>query len=171
MESPSQLALGAFVLHIGGRTFGVDQSDATVLGCSLDEVRLRIQRRGKHLLPILTGVCAVDVAQAYLDALYLGTPRLEYFGLSKAEFADVLQSSGAIWAPDGDEAFDDGSHVLQFDVGNLVRIIAFVNMEVADDRSRSVCEEWMDAELFYGILSAWEHLFDIECKRFAAYRQ
>ena len=28
-------------------------------------------------------------------------------------------------APDGDEAFDDGSYVLQFDVGDRVRLIAF----------------------------------------------
>ena len=31
-----------------------------------------------------------------------------------------------VWAPDGDEAFDDGSYVLQVESGDQVRLIAFV---------------------------------------------
>ena len=34
-----------------------------------------------------------------------------------------------MWAPDGDEPFDDASYVLQFDVKDRVRLIAFKSSE------------------------------------------
>ncbi|MGV1949361.1 Imm42 family immunity protein [Agrobacterium vitis] len=159
MESPSQLALGFFVIHVGGRIFGVRQHDASLLGCSFNHVEHRLQRRGTHVFDRLADVKAADVAVAYLDALYRDNPRTDYFGLSQHQFVNTLHSSGSIWAPDGDEAFDDGSHILQFDVGSRVRIIAFSNAESLDDLSDTVREEWMDADLFYAIVSGWKTLF------------
>lgn len=162
VESLSQLALGSFVIHVGGRAFGVREPDASMLGCSFNEVEHRLQRRGMHQFPMLADVTAADVAAAYLDAIYRDNPRTDYFGLSQHQFADALQSSGSIWAPDGDEAFDDGSHILQFDVGSRVRIVAFLNTESPDDLSGTISEEWMDADLFYAIVSGWKTLFAIE---------
>ncbi len=37
----------------------------------------------------------------------------------------MVWDSKLMWAPDGDEAFDDGSYVLQIDSGSLVRLIGF----------------------------------------------
>jgi hypothetical protein len=162
MESPSQLALGSFVIHIDGRVFGVKEPDASMLGCSFNEAENRLKRRGTHLLPMLTDVTAADVAAAYLDAIYRDNPRTDYFGLSRHQFADALQSSGSIWAPDGDEAFDDGSHILQFDVEGRVRLIAFLNTESPDDLTGTISELWIDADLFYAIVSGWKTLFAIE---------
>ena len=159
VESPIHLALGSFVIHVGGRSFGVQQPDATMLGCSFHEVRNRLERRGTHLLPLLTKVAAADAIEAYLDAIYRGNPRTDCFGISQQQFTDALQSSGSVWAPDGDEAFDDGSHILQFDVGKRVRIIAFVNTEPPDELSGTIREEWMESDLFYEIISAWITLF------------
>lgn len=68
VESVSQLALGYFVIHVGGRTFGVRQPDASMLGCSFNEVEHRLRRRGMHVPPILLHVPATEVATAYLDA-------------------------------------------------------------------------------------------------------
>src|SRR5690242_20205886 len=48
-----------------------------------------------------------------------------YFGMSEAQFTKTLHSNSLVWAPDGDEAFDDSGYVLQFDLGDLVRLIAF----------------------------------------------
>jgi hypothetical protein len=162
MESPSQLALGSFVIHVGGRAFGVKEPDASMLGCSFNEVEHRLKRRGTHLLPLLTDVTAADVAAAYLDAIYRDNPRTDYFGLSQHQFAEALHSSGSIWAPDGDEAFDDGSHILQFDAASRVRLVAFLNTESPDDLRGTISEQWMDADLFYAIVSAWKTLFAIE---------
>lgn len=164
VESLSQLALGYFVIHAGGRAFGVRQPEASMLGCSFNEVERRLQRRGTHAPPIPFDVPATEVATAYLDAFYRDDARTDYFGLSQDQFVDALQSSGAIWAPDGDEAFDDGSHILQFDVDARVRIIAFLNTEEPDEFRRTVIEEWMDADLFYAIVSGWKTLFSLERK-------
>lgn len=70
VESLSQLALGYFVIHVGGRAFGVRQPDASMLGFSFNEVERRLQRRGTHVPPIPLDVPATDVATAYLDAFY-----------------------------------------------------------------------------------------------------
>ncbi len=114
------------------------------------------------MYPILADVPAAEIAAAYLDAVYRDNARADYFGLSQHQFVDALQSSGSIWAPDGDEAFDDGSHVLQFVVGSYVRIVAFVNTESPDDLSGTISEQWMDPDLFYGIASGWKTLFAME---------
>lgn len=162
VESLSQLALGSFVIHVGGRVYGTREPVASMLGCSFNEVEHRLQRRGKHLFPMLADVTAADVAVAYLDTMYRDSPRTDCFGLSPQQFAEALQSSGSIWAPDGDQAFDDGSHILQFDVGCRVRILAFSNTESPDELSGTISEEWIDADLFYAIVSGWKTLFAIE---------
>ena len=44
-------ALGFFVLLIAGERYGVRAPDASLLACSLDEVELRLSRRGSHIAP------------------------------------------------------------------------------------------------------------------------
>jgi hypothetical protein len=59
-------------------------------------------------------------------------------------------------------AFDDGSCVLQLDVGNKVRLNAFINTDSPEDVGATLSEEWLDAGLFYGVLSRWSELFAAE---------
>ena len=158
----SQRALGFFVIHVGGQTFGIKQPDASMMGCSFNEVNERLKRRGTHSTPILDDVGAGDVAQAYLDAIYRDARRTDYFGLSGAKFVEAVYSNFVTWAPDGDEAFNDGSHVLQFDIGRRVRLVAFVNTDSPDDMVGTISEEWLEAELFYDVLSRWSELFASE---------
>ena len=47
-DQRGQLALGFFVLHVGGRCFGVRSPEVMWLGCSFDSVVRRMARRGKH---------------------------------------------------------------------------------------------------------------------------
>lgn len=161
-EDLSQVALGFFVIHVGGRAFGVREPDATLLGCSFSEVQRRLQRRGTHTPSIPLDAPAIEIATAYLDAYYRDNARTDYFGFSELEFVSALISSGAVWAPDGDEAFDDGSHILQFDVGDRVRIVALLNTDSPEDMPQTIIDEWVDADLFYAIVSAWETLFALE---------
>ncbi|MBH0239763.1 Imm42 family immunity protein [Methylobrevis albus] len=155
----SQLALGYFVLHVGGKVYGVRALDATMLGCSFQEVENRLRRRGTHVLPALADVDAALVADAYLGAMYRNTPRTGYCGLSRPAVIDAIHSSAVVWAPDGDEAFDDGSHVLQFDVGDRVRLVAFVNTQTRDQMVETIREVWLDAVSFYSILLNWSNEF------------
>lgn len=158
----SQRGLGFFVIHIRGQAYGVQEPDASMLGCSFETVNGRLQRRGTHGVPFLAEIDASLIAEAYLDAVYRQTARIDYFGLSHSAFVKALHESAITWAPDGDEAFDDGSHVLQLDVGNKVRLIAFRNTDSPEDVVGTLREEWLDADLFYGVLSRWSELFAAE---------
>ena len=161
-QRPFPSALGYFIIHVCGQTYGVKKDDASMLACSFDEVERRLRQRGAHVPPVKADVAAVEFATAYLDAIYRDTSRTDYFGLCRSDFAEALQTNGVIWAPDGDEAFDDGSHVLQFDAGNRVRIVAFRNLETPEGIRNTISEEWIDTDLFYGILSCWRTLFSTE---------
>ncbi|MFK0163649.1 Imm42 family immunity protein [Rhizobium sp. NPDC090279] len=160
--SLSQLALGFFAIHIGGRAFGVRAPDASMLGCSFDEVNNRLRRRGTHFVAVLAAIEASDIMNAYLDAFYRDSSRIDYFGLSSEAFVEALLSNAVIWAPDGDEAFDDGSHILQFDIGGMVRLIAFVNEHTSRSGIGAISEKWLNADTFYQILARWSELFTAE---------
>ena len=98
-------------------------------------------------------------ANAYTNAVYLDNNENEtYFGMNEAQFTKTLYSKSLVWAPDGDEAFDDGSYVLQFDVGDRVRLIAFKRPESLVD-STSVREVWLSSDSFYSTLREWRNTF------------
>lgn len=121
----------------------------------------RISGRGKHEAPFAEAA-AIDIANAYTSAVYLDKSEDEtYFGLSEAEFTKILYSNSLVWAPDGDEAFDDGSYVLQFDVGDRVRLIAFKRPEPLVDPA-SVREVWLSSDTFYSALCEWRDAFMAE---------
>ncbi len=65
-----------------------------------------------------------------------------------------------IWAPDGDAAFDDGGHVLQFDDGIRVRLIAFRNPRPDEDIKSTLKDVVVEADVFYGVLGKWVSEFD-----------
>ena len=141
-EKPSWRGLGFFVIHVGGQGYGIKSPGQSMLACSFDEVGTRITERGTHHAPFAEAA-AIEIANAYTSAIYLDNDQNEmYFGMSEAEFTKTLDSKSLVWAPDGDEAFDDGSYVLQFDVGDRVRLIAFKRPESLVDPA-SVREVWL----------------------------
>ena len=77
----------------------------------------------------------------------------KYFNLSEAEFTKTLFANSLVWAPDGDEAFDDGSYVLQFDVGDRVRLIAFKRPDSEVDPA-SLREIWLSSDVCSTTFSA-----------------
>jgi hypothetical protein len=52
-------------------------------------------------------------------------PAKKFLELSKEQFHEATYAVDLVGAPDADEAFDDGSHILQFDIGDQVRLVAF----------------------------------------------
>jgi hypothetical protein len=53
------------------------------------------------------------------------------------------------WAPDGDEAFDDGSYILHFDIGNRVRLVAFKSQAGGYHNDPMTLRDlWIEAEEF-----------------------
>lgn len=161
----SQRALGFFVIHIGGKSYGVRKPEASLLANSLDAVQRRIERRGMHAMKLGGDTDALQLAEAIIDASYHElSSDTKFFGMLSAEFHNALLFSEVLWAPDGDAAFDDGSHVLHFDVGDQVRLIAFVNPIHRDDLAPSLNEVWIPADAFYACLDSWQRQFVLEWK-------
>jgi len=157
-ERLSFRALGFFVIHVGGYRYGVREPDATMLACSLSAVEKRIAERGRHTAPFATESDSGAIADAFRNALYAESPDESFFGIPLAEFGKLFHqdANDLMWAPDGDAAFDDSSYVLQFDVGDRVRLIAFklgAKGNLHDPTTRR--DVWLAADTFYGTLQQW----------------
>jgi hypothetical protein len=153
--------LGYFVIHVSGRRYGKKSSGQTMLACSFDEVERRIRDRGTHQASFATEG-ALEIANAYTRAIYVDHDDSETFlGMSDKLFRELVNSNSIAWAPDGDEAFDDGSYVLQFDVDERVRLVAFTRPEALVDPA-SIREVWLPAADFYDTLQRWRDAFLME---------
>ncbi len=150
-------ALGFFVIHVAGRRYGVYAPAATMLACSFDEVGRRVGRRGKHIVPFPADSDAGEIADAFRSAVYGEEPDARYLGIPTDEFRRLFypESSSLMWAPDGDEAFDDGSFVLHFDVQDRVRLIAFRSSEDYLHNPGTLRDVWLPADEFYGVQNDW----------------
>lgn len=151
----SQVALGFFVIHLQSKEFGVRKPDATMLGCSIESVKERIQNRGRHLAPFGLELSAIALAQSVVEVLYADVREEEYFGIDTASFERILEDGRLLWAPDGDEAFDDGSKVIQYDDHGYVRLIGFRYDGDFRVNPESFAEVTISAEEYYGVLSQW----------------
>lgn len=160
-EKPSWRGLGFFVIHVAGQSYGIKSPGQSMLACSFDEVGRRITERGTHQAPFAEAG-AIEIADAYASAVYLDASGNEtYFGMTKGQFTKTLCSNSLVWAPDGDEAFDDSSYVLQFDVGDRVRLIAFKRPNSLVDPAR-LREVWLSSDAFYDALGEWRDTFMAE---------
>ncbi|MBS0262238.1 MAG: hypothetical protein JSS02_09835 [Planctomycetes bacterium] len=158
-ERLSYRALGCFVIHICGNRYGVYKDRATMLACSFDEVGRRLADRNSHTAAF---ACfdAGEVADAYLSAVFSDEPQAVYFGVSFPEFEKAINSKRIVWAPDGDSAFDDGSYILQFDVEENVRLVAFRRGKSYKHDKATLAETWIRADAFYSILEQWYEAFE-----------
>ncbi len=178
-------ALGFFVIYVGGHCYGVREPDATWMACSLGAVEERIARRGKHTAPFAIEPNAGKIIDAARDADYAPNQEGKLFlGIPQQEFSSYFSSDRLTWTPDGDEAFDDGSSVLHFDVENRVRLIGFRLKRSAEDYPHdpaipsvhewefhryqhdpaSLSDIWLQADEFYHILQTWRDAFEAEWK-------
>ena len=160
---PSLMALGFFVIYIRGFCYGVRRPEATMLACSFDTVKERIDAKRTRIAGLSDSFSAGDIADAFRVAVYGASPPSqlvisisEVFENTKCEF---------VWAPDGDAAFDDGSYVLQFNIGGRVRLIGFRCATSGLHDPASINEVWLDSEEFYSVLEDWQGNFRAEWER------
>jgi hypothetical protein len=76
--------------------------------------------------------------------------------------SDMVYSKHIMWAPDGDEAFDDGSYVLQFDVQSRIRVIAFKCGQDHLHDPATLSDVWLASCDFYCVLQQWLDAFESE---------
>jgi hypothetical protein len=159
---PSCIALGYFLIIVEGRRYGLQRSDATILACSFDEVARRVRERGIHTAPFAAKETGGEIADAFRRACYTGSDIQSGFGMSTTEFRDLIYSNRIVWAPDGDAAFDDGSFVLQFDIQDRVRLIAFRTGQDGLHDAGTLSDKLLDADEYYGVLKQWHSSFEAE---------
>ena len=161
-ERLSFLALGFFVIHIAGHRYGIYSPESTMLACSFDKVKRRITDRGTHVAPFAGEEDAGKIADAIQKTVFAEQPSQNYFGLTAAELCDLIYANHLIWAPDGDQAFDDGSYVLHFDIGQRIRLIGFKSKENYVHDPTTLSDAWLAAEDFYRVLKEWDNAFEAE---------
>jgi hypothetical protein len=160
---PGLRALGCFTLLIQGRRFGVYEDDATMLANSFDEVCRRIDRRGRHRARFGADSSAHEIASSIVSILYDDLPaEAKLLGMRNDELADLVHGSRLIWAPDGDAAFDDRSHVLHIDIDDQVRLIAFRRGDQGLFDPSTLVDQWLPIDEFYSVLGEWRDRFVLE---------
>jgi Immunity protein 42 len=155
-------ALGFFVIYVDGLFYGRRSANSTMLARSFDEVGNRIAMRGSHVVPFVAETDAGRIATAFRNAIYGEEQKASYFDIPLSQFMGMIYSKRIVWAPDGDEAFDDGSYVLQFDVQDQVRLIAFKTVTCHPYDLATIREICLPADEFYGLLQRWHGAFENE---------
>ena len=161
-ERLSFRGLGFFVIHVGGLCYGRRTDDSTMLACSFDEVGRRVQMRGGHVVPFGAEPDAEKIVEAFRNTIYGLEQRESYFGVPYPQFREMIYSKRIAWAPDGDEAFDDGSYVVQFDVGERVRLVAFKTRACQPYDVASIRDVSLPADDCYRLLQTWHDAFEKE---------
>ena len=163
-EYPGLMALGYFIIHLCGRSFGLKELDATMLACSFDEVARRIRGRGSYNPPFPLDSSAGRIANAFIRAGYEPTHEdsEQFFEIVAPEFRKATRRLE--WAPDGDAAFDDGSYVLHLEDLKNVRLIGYVSTPAYLYDAQSLREIWLPIDDFYAILQNWHDRFETEWK-------
>jgi Immunity protein 42 len=163
-ERLSFRAIGYFIIWVCGRSYGVRSPDATMLACSFDEVGRRIANRGGHTARFAADLDPGKIADAIRLALYADCRDDELLlGIPLPEFGKLICSQRIQWAPDGDEAFDDRSYVLQFEVDDRVRLIAFTSSgESYLHDPTTLSDAWLPSDDFYCVLQQWHDAFEAE---------
>ena len=154
-EEWGESGIGWFNLLIRGQRYGVHGRDATALGCSFDALNNRLSKRGSHRFEFADLEAAL-IADSFGLSIYAPDEDPRY-GLTvpKERFATAAYDAKIMWAPDGDEAFDDDSFVLQFDVGDRVRLIGFRNNpgDYVHDPG-TLRDVSLEADCFYRVLES-----------------
>lgn len=155
-ERLGAMALGSFQVIVNGLEYGKSSCNATLLACSFDAVVARIEAAGTHVAPFSSNSSS-DIALAYVSALFGDeNGESEVAEISREAFLDSMDAAHIVWAPDGDEAFDDGSVILQFDLKDNVRLVCFKR---TDDGISQLTDITLSSVEFYGVLRDWRSAF------------
>ena len=140
-----------------------------MLACSFDAVGRRISQRGAHVCAFGAEADAGAIADSVSLAIYADLPPGQMFWSIKTQrLVDQVYSRNLLWAPDGDEAFDDGSCILQFDVQDRSRVIAFKRDSAHLHDPQTLQDVWLKQDDFYGTLQKWHQQFEDEWKQLTA---
>jgi hypothetical protein len=162
------MAIGYFLIQIKGVSYGVKEDDATALACSYGAVNRRLEMRGKHIAPAdLINLPSLELAKISNGSLYYRIDKQDSWGfdIPRDELAKMIYKNNLIWAPDGDEAFDDGSRVFQFDIDD--EPVRLIGCKITDDYNvYALSDLKINSDEFYSTLKEWSNGFYREWQNF-----
>lgn len=150
-------ALGYFTIRLRGITYGVSDLDATLMACSLDQVRLLIRTRGQRVVPEISSWTSTEFA-AFFHRHWSESPELPAPEASR--WNQIFHDRQSLWVPDGDAAFDDASFIFTFDQGDQVRLIGFKYTESPEPDD--LVDVTLSSDEYYGTLLNWVRAFRID---------
>lgn len=116
-DASTSLAIGSYQLRLGEQWYGRNEELATALNVSRDWAE-EFSKNARNLFSELAGLSADRLATGYISAQYKDGPTDDLReSLSAREF------SKHVLAPDGDEGFDDGTHILVFARDDGMRLV------------------------------------------------
>lgn len=154
------MAYGYFTIVVNHQRYGIVDRDDVTLGILMREMVRCIERRGTHTAFFATRSNAIEIADNVNLAGYGDDDYVEYMGLNRWQLNSEVARAKLTWLTSGSEAFDDGSTILHFDCGEQVRLVAFKAGDDCRSVTGSVADVWLEADEFYGVLTAWASSFN-----------
>ena len=163
-ERRSFLALGFFLIHVGGVCYGVRDDQATMLSSPLQKLNRILRLRGLIQGPeLFEQQTAAEIFELLDSVIFEGDQRKSCQLVQDSfDVADFLYSSHAAMHHGCDEAFDDGSVLYYFPFQNKVRIIAALSGEDTSRKLVSIRDIWITSDEFYGVIKDWRDFFQSE---------
>lgn len=151
-DTSVSLAIGSYQLRLGEQWYGRSEESATALNISRDYA-VSFAESARRLSSELSGLSAEALATGYISVIYKEEPKnaLEE-ALSTTEF-----SRKHTIAPDGDEGFDDGTHILVFAINDSIRLIG---MRFDGHNISDITDVVVPAKEFAEKLKDWSRWFD-----------
>ena len=158
------MANGYFLIKIKGTSYGVKEYDASALSGLYDGVIRRLEMRGKHIPPAeLIKLPSLELAQIIYSSLFYKISDEQNswkYHIPRDTLAKMICKNNLIWAPDDNEAFDDGSNVFQFDIDEkTVRLIGFKDTNDYKVVESTLNDLTMNSNVFYSTLKEWADNF------------
>jgi hypothetical protein len=157
-EHPSIRGLGYFIINIKNQVYGIKDDEATLLACSYDSMVNRFFDFGKHIISEEINIMdGLEIAEYFEKILY--DERYKSDGRMDNKIKDMIYHNKLVLAPDGDEAFDDGSRIFQFDIKDKVRLIGYKSLKNNIIDRKTLTDLIIDAGFFYETINDWSDSF------------
>ena len=160
-DSPKSIStgFGLYRFWIADQPYGRSAPDASCLAASCDALRERLGQRGHHDATGMPTGNPLGILERAYWLIYRVTD--VHIASRQASAQEVAQARRLMMAPDGDEAFDDGSFVVQWDDRGVVGLAAGLVGEgdgpMIVDPVRSIRLGTVD---FYDVVAGAVNFFD-----------
>jgi hypothetical protein len=143
--------IGYFLIYVNGVRYGLSHCEAETLVSPYEAMKKRLQFRGGHVAEFSQYPDPKEIALAVWEPGYGEVQKETYAGLPIDRVVEMVHSGHIDWFPCGGSGFDDGSDIIQFDIGDKVRIIGYRVLDIYGTLA-DITDIQMPADEFYSLL-------------------